>query len=333
MNSLLNKLRIKSDAGGSPTLSSVDCDSTLQEENALADEQDAITGHLSGTLQLSDELLKTPTDPNKDFGYTVPCEGSSPTRSNVTFEVISAEVIRDGRSGHVNYTVLINPHRDSPKGKETVITRRYSDFEGLHQRLKKRFPSLMSQISFPRKILTGNLTSSTIAKRSTAFEQYLTHIFSHFDLRYSHEFMEFFVQDGFHNAVQLFLSQDLSRASELFEQVLPILDKLYGDSHPHVFHCLCALVVCYSRLERTHAALTCAEVALRCSGSADNDLLTSLIQATVRLSWTLGKDKSELERRLEAMRARSSNSNNVTPKSVRELCDILTEVFQLRMRH
>ena len=41
------------------------CDSSLQEENALADEQDAITGSLSGTLQLSDELLKTPTDSNK----------------------------------------------------------------------------------------------------------------------------------------------------------------------------------------------------------------------------------------------------------------------------
>ena len=192
---------------------------------------------------------------------------------------------------------------------------------------------MMSQISFPRKILTGNLTSSTIAKRSTAFEQYLTHIFSHFDLRYSHEFMEFFVQDGFHEAVQHFLSQEVSKAAELFEQVLPVLDKLYGDSHPHVFHCLCALVVCYSRMERTHAALTCAQVALKCSGSADDDILISLLQATVRLSWTLGKDKSDLEKRLDAMRANGSNSNGLTPKSVRDLSDILTETFQLRLRH
>ena len=214
-----------------------------------------------------------------------------------------------------------------------MIIRRYSDFEGLHQHLKKRFPSLMSQISFPRKILTGNLTSSTIAKRSTAFEQYLAHIFSHFDLRYSHEFMEFFVQDDFYAAVRHFLSHDFSKAVGLFEQVLPILDKLYGDSHPHVFHCLCALVVCYTRMERAHAASTCAQVALKCAGSADHDLLTSLLQATVRLSWTLGKDKSDLEKRLETMQAQGSHSNEMKPRSVRDLSDILTESFQLRLRH
>ncbi|GFR65534.1 sorting nexin-21-like [Elysia marginata] len=333
MNSLLNKLRAKSDPGTSPRLGSMVCNSSLQEENTLADEHDAVTGSLSGTLQLSDELLKTPTDPNKDFNYTVPCEGSSPTRNNVTFEVISAEVIREGRSGHVNYTVLINPHRDVSKGNETVITRRYSDFESLHQRLKKRFPSVMSQISFPRKILTGNLTSSTIAKRSTAFEQYLAHIFSNFDLRYSHEFMEFFVQDGFQEAVQHFLSQDFPKAAGPFEYVLPILDKLYGDSHPHVFHCLCALVVCYTRMERTHAALTCAQVALKCSGSADDCILSSLLQAAVRLSWTLGKDKSDLEKRLEAIVAQNNQSSNSNPISVRDLRDVLTEAFQLRLRH
>ena len=65
MNSLLNKLRAKSDPQGSPRLGSAGSDSGLQEEHTLADEQDAFTGSLSGRLQLSDELMKTPTDPNK----------------------------------------------------------------------------------------------------------------------------------------------------------------------------------------------------------------------------------------------------------------------------
>jgi len=36
-----------------------------------------------------------------EFSYQVPCEGSCTSGSSVTFEVISAEVIREGRSGHV----------------------------------------------------------------------------------------------------------------------------------------------------------------------------------------------------------------------------------------
>ncbi|GFO43510.1 sorting nexin-21-like [Plakobranchus ocellatus] len=333
MNSLLSKLRSRSDPACASKIGSVGQDGISHEENTLADEQDAVTESLSGTLQLSDELMKTPTDPNKDFNYIVPCEGSSPTRSNVTFEVISAEVVREGRSGHVNYSVLINPHWESSKGNETVIIRRYSDFENLHQRLKKRFPSIMSQISFPRKILTGNLTSSTIAKRSTAFEQYLTHIFSQFDLRYSQEFMEFFVQEDFHDAVQLFLACDFTKAAELFEQILPILDKLYGDSHPHVFHCLCALVVSYIRVDRTQVALTCTEAALKCSGSANDEFIISLLQTAVRLSWTLGKDKGDLEKRLEALKAQGDQRNGVKSSSVRDLCDLVTEAFRLRLRH
>lgn len=37
----------------------------IQEENVLADEQDSATENISGTLTISHEIMKSPTDPTK----------------------------------------------------------------------------------------------------------------------------------------------------------------------------------------------------------------------------------------------------------------------------
>ncbi|CAL1538641.1 unnamed protein product, partial [Lymnaea stagnalis] len=196
------------------------------------------------------------------------------------------------------YTVLINPHKEALRSAPTLVKRRYSDFENLHQQLKKKYPPAMTNISFPRKVFTGNFTSETIAKRSTAFEQYLAHLFSYFEIRYSYDFMYFFVQDDFTTAIQCFLNKDYSTAACSFEKTLPVIEKLYGDSHPHVFNCLCGLVISYSNMEKYAVAEACAEVALKCSGAADDETMASLMMTTIRLCWTLGKDKQDLEKRL-----------------------------------
>ncbi|CAG5131403.1 unnamed protein product [Candidula unifasciata] len=326
MNTILSKLRgnsVKSEEQAGQSAQNV------QEESTLAEEQDSITGDISGMLTIYDESMKSPTDSAKDFpSYEVPCDGGYTTSNNVTFEVISAEVIRDGRSGHVNYTILINPHKEVPRSSQSVVIRRYSDFEHLHHQLRKKFPSLISRISFPRKVLTGNFTSETIAKRSVAFEQYLAHLFSFFEIRYSSEFMEFFVRDEFTIAVSFFLSKEFSNAASHFENTLPVLEKLYGDSHPHVFHCLCGLVVSYMSIDKLPTAHSCAEMALRCSGSADAELVTALILTTIRLCWSLGKDKQDLEKKLQTMSARG-----VSVHSVKDLHELLQGTFYLRSQN
>lgn len=215
-----------------------------------------------------------------------------------------------------------------PRSSQSVIVRRYSDFEHLHHQLKKKFPSLITRISFPRKVLTGNFTSETIAKRSVAFEQYLAHLFSFFEIRYSSEFMEFFVRDEYTIAVSFFLSKEFSNAASHFERTLPVLEKLYGDSHPHVFHCLCGLVVSYMSIEKFPTAHSCAEMALRCSGSADAELATALILTAIRLCWTLGKDKQDLEKKLQAMSVRGVNVH-----SVKDLHELLQATFYLRSQN
>lgn len=226
-----------------------------------------------------------------------------------------------------NYTVLINPHKEALKSAQSVIIRRYSDFEQLHHQLKKRFPAIISHISFPRKILTGNFTSETIAKRSTAFEQYLTHLFSVFEIRYSSEFMEFFIRDDFSIAISFFINKEFSNAALNFERTVPVLQKLYGNSHPLVFHCLCGLVVSYMSMEKYPVAHTCAEMALQYSETVDVETLTSLIVTNIRLCWTLGKDKQEWEKKLESMR-----SLGVAVNSVQDLHDVMRKIFQQKSR-
>jgi len=339
MNTLLKKIKSKSNNGQTSKgiekeeNNDLKSNSSSLEENVLHDDDDhdAVFGGIAGTLVIADDHLKTPTtDPNKEFTYQVPCEGSyTSSSSHVTFEIISAEVIREGRSGHVNYTILINPHKDNTRSSQTLIIRRYSDFEAFHHRLKKQFSSLLSNISFPRKILTGNFTSQTIAKRSTAFEQYLTHLFSHFDVRYSQVFMEFFLGNSYSDGVLHFLEKNFILAIAEFEKSLPILEKLYGDFHPCVCYCVCALVSCYGSIDKPVVAHACVEVALRCclaeGSAADDELRVALMLTAIRLCWTLGKEKQDLEEKVSTLKQQGLDVTLVP-----DLRDVLTSSFRLK---
>ncbi|KAK0060858.1 sorting nexin-21 [Biomphalaria pfeifferi] len=321
MNSLLTKLksssRVYQDAENKKS------SEAAAEENALGEEQDTITGGISGTLAISDLTLKTPTDTNKDFHYDVPCDGSYTMSSNVSFEVISAEVVKEGRSGHVNYTILMKPHKDALRTIPTVVKRRYSDFEHLHQQLRKGFPSIMANVAFPRKVLLGNFTSETIAKRSTAFEQYLTHLFSFFEIRFSSDFLYFFVLEDFSDAIRYFVQKDYGKAVLYFEKILPVLEKLYGDSHPHVLNCLCGLVVSYMKLEKYAVAEACSQVALKCMGAINDETMASLLMTSIRLCWTLGKDKQDLEKKVQDLKSKGVSV-------IRDLNEVLNETFQFK---
>ncbi|KAM9855666.1 sorting nexin-21 isoform 1-T1 [Aulostomus maculatus] len=88
---------------------------------------------------------------------------------NLLFEVTDASVVQDGSSKYVAGGSDKTP---------AVITRRYSDFQRLHATLRRNHGDQMERVCFPRKKLRRNFTAETIAKRSRAFEQYLSHLCS-----------------------------------------------------------------------------------------------------------------------------------------------------------
>lgn len=104
----------------------------------------------------------------------------SPSRGRsdqLLFEATDASVVVDGSAKYVLYTIHVVQAGGSDK-TPAVITRRYSDFQRLHTTLRRNHGDQMHRVCFPRKKLRRNFTAETIARRSRAFEQYLSHLCS-----------------------------------------------------------------------------------------------------------------------------------------------------------
>ncbi|CAJ1099383.1 sorting nexin-20 [Octopus vulgaris] len=279
-----------------------------QEELAsLADEMDDDNFANLGTLSFSEdeEARNSATDIVKtepaSYPDRVPFDGQYYGNERVNFEVTSADKVKQGRSSFVMYTVLISKNSGIDK-MPTMIEKRYSDFAKLHHRLKKKIPHKMEDIFFPKKLLTGNFTSETIARRSRAFEQYLTHIFSISEIRYSEEFANFFYLKELQTAYSLINDHKYSQAIPLMEKYLPIQEKVHSDAHPDVMLTLCAIAACYHQLDRPYMAHRYAETALNCMQNfdiVDNTIYVALLQLSIRVCWTLGKDKRNMEAQLQ----------------------------------
>lgn len=191
----------------------------------------------------------------------------------------------------------------------TFIKKRYSDFECLHKALKKRFPNHVNSLVFPQKLLMGNFSSETIAKRSRAFEQYLSHLYSIFDIRYCPEFAHFFTGDSYAQAMELFVEGKHEEAIPVLETYLPVMEKLYGNSHSRIGHVVCSLVVCYSRTDRPDIAEAYARLAIECL--PESSLTVPLLKTAIWLCWKLKKDKQDLEHRLDKIRSSGINVDDV----------------------
>lgn len=261
--------------------------------------------------------------------YPVPYEGSQRDTCRVTFEVTSAEVIKETRSSsvlpktssHVDYTIMISSS-SGLKDVSTSIVRRYSDFEHLQKQLKKRFPKLLSGIVFPQKVFVGNFTSETIARRSRAFEQYLTHLYSILDVRYAPEFTKFFTGEDYAQAMQGFVEGKYFHAITCLERYVPVMEKLYGSSHQRLAQAVCALVVSHAKMNRSDVADTYATLAME--GLPQSPLTVPLLQMLARLRWSLGRDKQDVEEKL-----RSLKENGVDVDSPLELEALLCQQLQV----
>ncbi|XP_069572639.1 sorting nexin-21 [Brachyistius frenatus] len=111
------------------------------------------------------------------LGAGSPAPSARRQTDSLLFEVTDASVVQDGASKYVLYTLHVVQAGGSDK-TPAVITRRYSDFQRLHATLRRNHGDQMERVCFPRKKMRRNFTAETIAKRSRAFEQYLSHLCS-----------------------------------------------------------------------------------------------------------------------------------------------------------
>lgn len=282
------------------------------QDRFLAAEEDEF-GNFSENLTLKIDNQEVPNQRHEKKPCIVQVQGDNPGTRAVIFEVIKAEKVNEGKSKFVQYTLSIGSEgeRDSTAG---IIEKRYSDFSALNSKLKKKFSKEMEHISFPGKVVIGNFTSETIAQRSRAFEQYLTHIFTVDCLRFSDEFKDFLYQKKIQEGIERLQKDDFSQCVCIMEKYLPVQESIQGNRHSDVVCTLCVLSFCHQKLEDREAALKYAESALFCmSNSRINNFLVPLLHHTIYLCWLLSREKSHLEARLADLGDRGSKSEELLP--------------------
>ncbi|XP_008401124.1 sorting nexin-21 [Poecilia reticulata] len=276
----------------------------------------------------------------RGLGGSSPDHGVRRPADGLLFEVTDASVVQDGAAKYVLYAIHVIQSGGSDK-MPAVITRRYSDFQRLHAALRRNYGSQMERVSFPRKKLRRNFTAETIAKRSRAFEQYLSHLCSLPVLRGAPSVRQFFYLSD------LQAGQLLIRAERFQEALGPLLNakrlqhKLgwasYHDDETqapppassHWFFTLVGLACCFQEVEQLEEALEHCDHALHMllppepqdkplplqdkplplqdkllplqPDAALQSLALPLLQAVIRLSWQTGRDKQRWEEHLQQL--------------------------------
>nr|XP_056701100.1 sorting nexin-21 [Euleptes europaea] len=217
------------------------------------------------------------------------------------FEVTSTNVVNERSSKYVLYTIYLIRGGQFDKAPAT-IARRYSDFERLNRHLRRRFGSDMAGVTFPRKRLRRNFAAETIAKRSRAFEQFLSHLHSVPEIRRSAEFLEFFYLDDLRVAQRSTCTGTYCEALAAWTNAHQLQDKLGACRSRHFLLTLAGLAVCHQELGQLAEANAHSEQALRLLEAQDSHpLLAPFLQAHVYLAWMLGKDKRQAEARLQGL--------------------------------
>ncbi|XP_006921928.1 sorting nexin-21 [Pteropus alecto] len=241
------------------------------------------------------------------------------------FEVTSANVVKDPPSKYVLYTIAVMGPRP-PDRQPAQISRRYSDFERLHRNLQRQFRGPMAAISFPRKRLRRNFTAETIARRSRAFEQFLSHLQAVPELRHAPDLQDFFVLPELRHAQSLTCTGLYREALALWANAWQLQAQLGTPSGPdRPLLTLAGLAVCHQELEDPGEARACCERALQLLGDkSPHPLLAPFLEAHVRLSWRLGLDKRQSEAQLQALQ--EAGLTPTPPPSLKEL--LIKEVLE-----
>uniref|UniRef100_A0A667X895 Sorting nexin family member 21 n=1 Tax=Myripristis murdjan TaxID=586833 RepID=A0A667X895_9TELE len=257
-------------------------------------------------------------------GHAPSCRAQT---DSLLFEVTDASVVQDGSSKYVLYTIHVIQSGGSDK-TPAVITRRYSDFQRLHATLRRNHGDQMERVCFPRKKLRRNFTAETIAKRSRAFEQYLSHLCALPGLRGALCVRHFFYLPD------LQTGQLLIRVARYQEALGPLLNgkrlqhKLgWTNQHSdqpqapppassHWFYTLVALSSCFQEVEQLEEAQEHCEHALynqdipRKRLDKPHPLMVPLLRAMVRLSWQTGRDKRQWEELLQQLEEQWAGLDN-----------------------
>ncbi|XP_038209480.1 sorting nexin-21 isoform X1 [Zerene cesonia] len=238
------------------------------------------------------------------------------------FEIVSSRTVEgvDNEKKFVAY--MLQARQDSTEERiydpdPANVERRYTHFLDLYNGLKKEFPDLMSNVSFPRKIVVGNFDPSLITTRCEAFELLLNLIASESRLRDSPPAIAFFQDVELKLAKQLISEEKYDQALSVLETSFRLLNKVYTDRSRVVLSVLCRIVACAGSSGGALAGPVerWAQLALRrYEAVSDSELLliyVPLLHTCISIWETLGRDKTKLVEELNNLRRRGMKVDSV----------------------
>ncbi|XP_035199684.1 sorting nexin-21 isoform X4 [Oxyura jamaicensis] len=270
------------------------------ESSELEDDTEGLSTRLSGTLSFaSHEDEEEEEEEEEDGAGEEPGELPEPTGEAVGTE--------DGGRCRDPVSWEWDPAAKPPGG--SLLTRqlqelwRKSRSSLAPQRLlfEVTSASVVSERS-SKKRLRRNFTAETIAKRSRAFEQFLSHLHSIAEIRRSPEFLEFFFLQDLRAAQRLTCTGMYREALATWANAYRLQDRLGVCGSGRFLLTLAGLAVCHQELDELGEAHSCCEQALQLLEAQDSHpLLGPFLQAHVHLAWKVGKDKRQSEARLQGL--------------------------------
>ncbi|XP_026727057.1 sorting nexin-20 [Trichoplusia ni] len=238
------------------------------------------------------------------------------------FEIVSSRTV-DGFEKEKKFVAyMLQARQDSTESTvfdpdPANVERRYTHFLDLYNGLKKEFPALISNVSFPRKIVVGNFDPNLISTRCAAFESLLDVIASESRLRDSPAAITFFQDIELNEAKRLINEGKFDQALSILETSFKLLNKVYTDRSRVVLGALCRIVACAGASGGTLAGPVerWAQLALkRYEAVSDSDLLliyVPLLHTCISIWEALGRDKTKLVEELNGLRKRGMKVDSV----------------------
>ncbi|XP_049870348.1 sorting nexin-20 [Pectinophora gossypiella] len=241
------------------------------------------------------------------------------------FEIVSSRTVEgvDKEKKFVAYMLQVRHTKDNKEVETRFdkdpanVERRYTHFLDLYNGLKKDNPTLLNNVSFPRKMVMGNFDPSLISNRCASFESLLELIANDSRLRESPAALAFFKDVELNDARRLVAENKFDQALSVLETSFKLLNKVYTDRSRVVLSVLCRIVACAPASGGALAGPVekWAQLALRrYEAVSDSDLLlmyAPLLHTCISIWETLGRDKSKLVEELNALRKRGMKVDSV----------------------
>ncbi|KAE8608045.1 hypothetical protein XENTR_v10011380 [Xenopus tropicalis] len=246
-------------------------------------------------------------------------EKHSSKPDTLLFEIQSARIAEDFLSKFVVYQIVII-RTGSFDENNVFIERRYSDFEKLHRTLLKEFKEEMEDVVFPKKVLIGNFTTDMISKRMLCLKNYLDELYAIKYIRWSKIYIDFFLDPELDEGYSCLRGGQYKKATEIFQQIVCLQEKLIQHCSILIVPPLCALVVCHKDLEDLQKAYEVGIHALTLvEKHPGHKYYIPLLETLISLAYKLGKDFLSLREKFDIGKSRMMKGLEIEMFTLKEV--------------